>query len=110
MNDIRKEIYNNSLYYYFKFIPHYGIDKHNTKKSLLLLSMIQDLLEQNCYYGMIDDVTFGYILKFHQYILNKNPQLKYCRGDISCNYNNLGGDQFIEKYQTIDCDNKYNTP
>ena len=101
MDVVGQEIYKNSLFLYFEVFPVYGIDKHNSKKDLILLSMIDDLLDNDCYYGMIDSRTLGYIRKFHQYILNRNPLLKYCRADIDCRYNNLGDEQFIEKYQKV---------
>jgi len=98
---IKQEIYNNALFLYFDYLPHYGVDRYNTKKSLLILSCIEELLSNNCYYGFIDEMTLGNMNRFYSYILHKNPQLKYCRKDI-INYNNLGYDQNIEKFRVID--------
>lgn len=100
MNNLKKEIYNNALFLYFTYLPHYGNDKHKTKKSILLLAMIEDLLKNNCHYGFVDSRSLGYINKFVQDILDHNPLLKYCRIDLD-QYNNLGDSQYIEKYQVI---------
>ena len=102
MEGIGQEIYHNGLFLYFEVLPILGIDKHNSKKDLLLLAMIDDLLTNNCYYEFIDSNAYGYIKDFYHHILNRNPQLKYCRVDIDNRYNNLDGKQFIEKYQMID--------
>ena len=102
MNEgIKKEIYNNGLWLYFEYLSHYGVDRHNTKKSLLVLSAIDEIMENNCYYGLVDERTLGNINKFYSYIIHKNPQLKYCRKNI-INYNNLGDSQFLEKFRVID--------
>ena len=99
MKGLIKELYQNSLFLYFNYLPHYGVDRHHTKKDILLLHCLNDLLDNNCYYELIDEKLMGQINRFYHYILNKNPQLKYCKIDLFSNYNNLGDAQFIEKYQ-----------
>jgi hypothetical protein len=98
---LKKEIYNTGLFLYFEYLRHYGVDRYHTKKDLLILSCLDELLENNCYYELIGEEELGCINRFYTYIRNKNPQLKYCRRDI-INYNNFGNAQYIEKFRVID--------
>ena len=98
--NLKNEIFETGLFLYDKFLSHYGVDRHNTKKDLLILSCIDEMLEDNCYYDFISERELGCINRFYSYIRNKNPQLKYCRKEI--NYNNLGDAQWFEKYRLID--------
>jgi len=100
MIELKKEILNNGLYLYYNYLSHYGIDKYGTKKDLLLLSCINEILENNCHYDLIDVKSLDNIHRLYRHILHRNPQLKYCRKNLD-NYNNLGDAQFIEKYQRI---------
>jgi hypothetical protein len=101
MKGIDEEIYKTGLFFYFEYLQHYGVDRYNTKKSLLILSCIDELLDNNCYYDIIDENSLSNINRFYNYILSKNPQLKYCR-KCNLNYNNLGNAQNIQKFQMID--------
>ena len=104
MNNIRLTIYNNFKHLYHKYLPIYGVDKYNIKKDLILLTFIDEILYNECFYGVMNECRYNRVLEFTNHILRSNPKLGYCRVDIDCNYNNLGDPQNIRKYQVIDCE------
>lgn len=99
MNNIDRTILTNSLMIY-EYLSIYGIDRHNTKEDIILISMIKDLLYNNCYFDLVDECTMWKIKKILSNILNRNPQLRHCRINLD-DYKNLGGKQNITTYQII---------
>lgn len=99
MNNLKKEIVVNSLSLY-EYLSTYGVDRFNTKEDIILLSFMDDILKQNCYYDFIDECNIMDIEKFINHILHSNPQLRYCRIKLD-DYKNLGGKQNIDTYKLI---------
>jgi methylmalonyl-CoA mutase N-terminal domain/subunit len=102
MNNLKREIIENTLSLY-KYLEIYGVDRHNTREDISLLILIQDILENNCYYNLLDNISFSNIVKVIEHTLHSNPKLKYCRIDIT-DYKNLGGVQNINTFQIIKLD------
>ncbi len=99
MKNVKKTILVNSVQLYKK-LSIYGIDRYDTKRDILLLSIIDDILSNNCYFNFLDLKTLMCIEKILEKTLRKNPSLKNCRIDIN-DYKNLGGKQNITTYQII---------
>jgi hypothetical protein len=100
MNNINKEILYNGKFIY-DYLSVYGVDRYNTKKDLILLSHMRNILELNCYYNVLNECSINNIYSFISKILNNNPQLKYCRINVN-DYKNLGSKQNIDTYKRID--------
>ena len=99
MNGLRKELLINSINLY-EYLSVYGVDRHSTKSDLVILSLIEEILSQNCYYDILTECDFTNINKVLTTIKNDNPMFKYCRLDIT-DYKNLGGKQNIKTHQII---------
>lgn len=99
MNYTKRNILDNSLNI-FSYLEVYGVDKFNSKRDIILLSFIDDILTTNCYYELIDECILKKIYKIYTDIINSNPQLKYCRINLE-DYKNLGGPQNIKTYQQV---------
>ena len=98
-NDINNVILQNGMYLY-KYLAHYGVDHYNTKRDLILLIWIKDILEQNCYYDILNECMYTKLVGIVNNILNNNPRLKYCRIDL-WDYKNLGEKQNIDTYKNL---------
>lgn len=99
MTKLKKELLVNSMDVY-KYMAIYGIDRYNVKEDLCILYLIEKILEQNCYYGILTECDFTVINNVISKIKNMNPRLKYCRLNIS-DYKNLGGKQNIKTHQIM---------
>lgn len=99
MNNIKREIFGSTMSLK-KTLETYGIDRYNTKEDIILLSLIDDILSQNCYFSFLNQCSLTNILRMANCIRNKNPQLKYCRIDLN-DYINLGDKQNIDTYKLI---------
>lgn len=97
--NIKKEILANAIRL-SEYLSVYGIDKYNTKGDILILSLIDEMLEQNCYFDFIDECTFRNIKRYLAKLLHSNPQLMYCRMNLG-DYINLDGKQNIDTYKLI---------
>ncbi len=100
MNELRKELLVNSINLY-DFLGVYGVDRFNTKEDISIISLIEEILAQNCYYNLLSECDFKVIDKVLNTIKHRNPMFKYCRLDIS-DYKNLGNKQNIRTYQIIE--------
>lgn len=100
MNAIKNEQITNSLRLY-NYLSIYGIDKFNTKQDIILISFMEDILKQNCYYDLLDECSFLAVEKFINYILHSNPQLAYCRIKLD-DYKNLGNKQNIDTFKRLE--------
>lgn len=99
MNDVNNVILQNGLFIY-DYMAVYGVDKYQTKRDLILLIFLQDILIQNCHYDLLNECTYNAILNLIETILNRNPQLKYCRVEL-WDYKNLGGPQNVDTYKNL---------
>lgn len=99
MNDINREILQNGVFLY-RYLAKYGVDRYNTKRDLILLIWIKDLLEQNCYYDILNECMYNKLIGLIEEILHNNPQLKYCRKEL-WDYKNLGDKQNIDTYKNL---------
>lgn len=99
MHNINREILGSSLALKQR-LEVYGTDKYNIKEDIILLSLIDDILTQNCYYEFLDKCSLKSLIKAAKCIRDSNPTLKYCRVDLN-NYKNLGNDQNITTFQLI---------
>lgn len=89
----------NGLYIY-SYLAKYGYDKYATKRDLMLLFFLNDILEENCHYDVLNECAHRKVLKLITNILNRNPQLKYCKKEFF-DYKNLGGPQNIDTYKLL---------
>jgi hypothetical protein len=99
MNQLNRNIWDNSLNI-FNYLSIYGFDNYNTKEDLIIISLIKDLLDVNCYYEFIGECQYKNLMNVYNQIFNNNPQLKYCRINLN-DYKNLGGPQNILTYQIV---------
>jgi len=96
---MRKELLNSSLKLY-EYLSVYGVDRHNTKEDIILLWLIRDILEQDCYFSLLDECSHKNLMILFRKIQHTNPQLKYCRFNLD-DYKNLGNKQNIDTYRII---------
>ena len=99
MKTFKQGLLSNSLRIY-DYISIYGLDRYNSKKDIMLLLLIEDMLSEDCYFEMLDHYTLNILYSARDFILNRNPQLQYCRRSLN-NYYNLDGRQNIDTYKQI---------
>ena len=99
MHNNKKEFLASSINLY-EYLKVYGDDPHHTKEDLLVLALIRDIVEQNCYFNFLTECTFTNIGHIIMEILHGNPKLKYCRFKLD-DYKNLGGKQNIDSYRRL---------
>ena len=87
MHNIDKEIFEDSLFLY-KYLEKFGVDKHETKRDILIVSMLYDIIKHK---ELIDDCLKCCLSKVYstlRHVVDSNPQMKYCRQCLT-DYNNI---------------------
>lgn len=72
-----------------------------TKKDLLLLSFISEILTNNCHYEILSTKQKTVLIESFNRIVRSNKSIPFFRIDHNI-YKNLGGKQNITSFQTID--------
>ena len=75
--------------------------EQRTKQDLLMLSNIDDIIRQSCYFDLLDDDSLNTLITISHKIINANPRIIHARYSLN-DYRNLGKSQNTLTYARID--------